>query len=79
MTVWSNYQMHCVVVHVFNFAEHWTLVYSIFAGIKEELSAKHQQIYELLGAGKNKEVLEYYTEDCVIMSPGREAVQGKEG
>ncbi|XP_028392002.1 uncharacterized protein LOC114516667 [Dendronephthya gigantea] len=48
------------------------------AGLKEEISSTHNKIIELLGQGKNKEALEYYTDDCVIMPPGKETVRGKD-
>ncbi|CAB4018931.1 Hypothetical predicted protein, partial [Paramuricea clavata] len=48
------------------------------AGILEEVSATHKKIIDLLAKGKNKEALEFYTDDCVIMTPGREALQGKD-
>ena len=48
------------------------------AGLLEEISARHEKIILLLAEGKNKEALECYTDDCVIMPPGQEALQGKE-
>jgi hypothetical protein len=45
----------------------------------EEVSGTHKKIIDLLAEGKNKEALEFYTDDCVIMPPGREALQGKDG
>jgi hypothetical protein len=51
----------------------------IFAGLLEQISGRHEKIIELLAQGKNKEALEYYTDDCVIMPPEREAIQGKQG
>ena len=48
-------------------------------GLLEDISARHEKLIELLAQGKNKEALDFYADDCVIMPPGQEAFQGKEG
>jgi ketosteroid isomerase-like protein len=45
----------------------------------EEIGSRHQKVISLLAEGKNKEALQFYTDDCLIMPPGREALNGKEG
>ena len=32
-----------------------------------------------MGAGKNEELYNFYTDDCKVMAPGEEIVTGKEG
>ncbi|CAB4042039.1 Hypothetical predicted protein [Paramuricea clavata] len=51
---------------------------SCFSEILEDVNDAHEKIIKLLAEGKNKEALESYTDDCVIMPPGREVLQGKD-
>ena len=48
------------------------------AGLLEEIGARHDKIILLIEEGKKQEVLECYTDDCVLMPPEQEALQGKE-
>ena len=48
-------------------------------GIKGELQAVAKQMEELMSAGKQDEIINFYTDDCRVLSPGVPMMVGKEG
>ena len=47
--------------------------------IKGEIQAVAKQMDELMSAGKQDEMINFYTDDCRVLPPGVPMMVGKEG